>query len=476
MKAKKIFVGDRLRRLRESHGLTQAKLARQFGLSPSYLNQIENDHRPLTASALPRLCKIFGIEPEYFSDEEDVRSAADLREAGGDPMFGSTLIAHSEAEAAVRAAPEVVRRFLHLYRTWRALNEEQASTLARSESEAGTSHAGSRLPYDDVRDWVQSHRNYFDSIDRAAEALAESQSFGQGDLRDDLMQYLRAQHSIEVERIPGLVEKGLVWRFDNSPRKLLVAAEIAPERQAFALAHVLGLLEQKVQFNRLVQKANLDSDEARALARVSLANYFAGAFMLPYRHFLSEAQNARYDIERLQSRFGVTFEQVCHRLSTLQRPRASGIPFWFLKADIAGNVLKRSSATRFQFARFGGSCPLWNVHHAFAQPGRILVQLARTPDGVTYLSIARTVGPSGSSYLARPRAVAVGLGCEIAYASQTVYAKGLDLSDQDTADPIGPGCRTCERTDCRHRSVPPLGHQLDVGSAERGVIPYRIMM
>jgi predicted transcriptional regulator len=208
---------------------------------------------------------------------------------------------------------------------------------------------------------------------------------------------------------------------------------------------------------------------------VGLANYFAGALILPYRQFLTEAQAVRYDIERLQSRFSVTFEQVCHRLSTLQRPRAAGIPFWFLKADIAGNVLKRSSATRFQFARFGGSCPLWNVHHAFTQPGRILVQLARTPDAVTYLSVARTVGPSGGSHLARPRAVAVGLGCEIDYAGQTIYSKGLDLTDPDIADPIGPGCRTCERTDCRHRALPPIGHALDVGSDERGVVPYRIV-
>jgi predicted transcriptional regulator len=322
---------------------------------------------------------------------------------------------------------------------------------------------------------VQSRRNYFDGLDRAAEELARLRSFDPGNLREDLTLYLGEQHKIEVERMPGLLEQGLVWRLDRNPRRLCIAAEAAPERQAFALAHVLGLIEQKALISRLVQAAGLGSDEARALARVGLANYFAGALMLPYRNFLTEAQAAHYDIERLEARFGVTFEQVCHRLSTLQRPRASGIPFWFLKADIAGNVLKRSSATRFQFARFGGSCPLWNVHHAFTHPGRVLVQLAQTPDGVTYISIARTVGPAGQSYLARPRAVAVGLGCEIDYAGQTIYSKGLDLTGTGIADPIGPGCRTCERTDCRHRAVPPLGHALDVGGAERGVVPYRIV-
>ena len=460
--------------MRESRGISQAELARQLNLSASYLNQIENDHRPLALANLPRLCNLFGVEPEYFSDVEDLRHAADLREASGDPMFGEKLISHSEAEAAVRAAPQVVQRFLQLYRSWRAVNEEQSILRTRRASEASEDVTTSRLPYDDVRDWVQSRRNYFDGLDRAAEELAEERSFDHSNLREDLALYLRAQHNIEVDRVPGLLEQGLVWRLDRSPRKLLVAAEAAPERQAFALAHVIGLFEQKSQITRLVQSAGLGSDEARALARVGLANYFAGALVLPYRRILTEAQAARYDIERLQSRFCVTFEQVCHRLSTLQRPRASGIPFWFLKTDIAGNVLKRSSATRFQFARFGGSCPLWNVHHAFTHPGRILVQLARTPDGVTYLSIARTVGPTGSAYLARPRSVAIGLGCEIDYASQTIYATGINLNELNIADPIGPGCRTCERTDCRHRAVPPLGRALDVGSDERGVVPYHI--
>jgi predicted transcriptional regulator len=196
--------------------------------------------------------------------------------------------------------------------------------------------------------------------------------------------------------------------------------------------------------------------------------------MLPYRRFHEAARQMRYDIQRLQRAFGASFEQVCHRLSTMQRPGLPGIPFYFAKTDIAGNILKRSSATRFQFAQFGGPCPLWNVYRAFARPGEILVQLASTPDNVTYLNIARTVGRGGGSYLARPRAVAVVLGCETVYAAQTVYAEGLNLAAPQAVDPIGPGCRACARTQCRHRSVPPVGAGLDMGTAERGVVPYQV--
>jgi predicted transcriptional regulator/transcriptional regulator with XRE-family HTH domain len=470
MRPPKIFAGDRLRRLRERRPMSQAALARALSLSPSYLNQIENDRRPLAAPVLHRLAELFAVPPSYFADTEDLRRTSDLREATADALFGARPVALAEAEAAVRAAPELAGRFLSLYRAYLALSEERQALRARM-AEGGPNPLSS-FPYDEVRDWVQSQHNYFDPLDRAAERLAADAGFTAATLRDDLARFLRDRHAVAVA--PGLLPEGMLWRLDRPARRLYFAEDLPAETRTFCIAHVIALLSQRRTIDRLVARALFSSDEARALARVGLANYFAGALMLPYGDFLAAARAERYDIERLQTRFAASFEQICHRLSTLQRPHMPGIPFYFLKADIAGNVLKRSSATRFQFARFGGPCPLWNVHQAFAQPGRILVQLARTPDGTTYLSIARTVGAAGGSYLTRPRAAALGLGCEVAFAAQTVYAAGLNLQSEDAIERIGPGCRTCERTDCRHRAVPPLGRALDVGTAERGVIPYRI--
>ncbi|MDP1068811.1 short-chain fatty acyl-CoA regulator family protein, partial [Klebsiella pneumoniae] len=97
------------------------------------------------------------------------------------------------------------------------------------------------------------------------------------------------------------------------------------------------------------------STEAAALARIGLASYFAGALVLPYGRFLAAAQELRYDIALLARRFGVSFETVCHRLSTLQRREASGVPFFFVRVDRAGNISKRQSATDFQFSRSGGT-------------------------------------------------------------------------------------------------------------------------
>jgi len=467
----KIFAGDRLRRLREQRGTTQAELADALGISAGYLSQMEGDQRPITRKLLMQLSQLLGIGPNYFAADDDLRLASELRETASDPLFGSAISA-DEASGAVRVAPEVAQRFLHLYRGYLALEEEHRSLQTRvAQNDVG---AASRFPYDEVRDWVQSKRNYFDALDRAAERVAEARNFHPENRSEDFIKYLRDAYGIRTAQAPEDLGEGMIWRLDNSAKTLFLSEDAPLESRLFWIAHVIGLLEQRDSIERQIKQARLSNKEAESLARVALANYYAGALVMPYEAFLTTAREARYDIERLQRRFGTSFEQVCHRLSTLQRRNSPGIPFYFLKIDIAGNVLKRSSATRFQFARFGGPCPLWNVHQSFSRPGHILVQLAATPDGTRYLSVARTVSLSAGSYLSRPRAVAVGLGCEIAYANETVYSKGLDLDDRDAVDPIGPGCRACERTDCRHRALPPIGHPLDVGTIERGVVPYQI--
>lgn len=471
MKARKIFAGDRLRGLREQHGKTQAAFAEVLDISPGYLSQIEADQRPITRTLLARLGRLFGLRPDFFAGDDDLRIAGELRECANDPLFGAGVSA-IEADAIVRVAPHAAQRFLHLYRAYLALEEDHRSVLTSIAHDGGA--GASRFPYDEVRDWVQSKRNHFDVLDLAAERLVEARDFRSENRGEDLVKYLRDAYRIKVQHAREGLDSGMIWRLDRADRTLFLSSDAPSESRMFWIAHVIGLLEQGDTIDRQIRQAKLSNDDAAALARVALANYFAGALVMPYGPFLNSARDLRYDIERLQSRFGTSFEQVCHRLSTLQRRTSPGIPFYFLKIDIAGNVLKRSSATRFQFARFGGPCPLWNVHQAFAQPGQTLVQLAATPEGTIYLCVARTVSFSAGSYLSRPRAVAVGLGCEVAYAGQTVYAKGIDLEDAEAAEPIGPGCRACERTECRHRALPPIGRALDVGTAERGVVPYRI--
>jgi predicted transcriptional regulator len=236
----------------------------------------------------------------------------------------------------------------------------------------------------------------------------------------------------------------------------------------------LALLKQDTLLEATLDFARFHNDEARAIAKIGLANYFAGAALMPYGAFLAAAQDCRHDLELLGARFGASIEQVAHRLSTLQRPGAKGIPFFFVRVDQAGTITKRHSATRLQFARFGGACPLWNVHRAFETPGRFLRQLAETPDGVRYISLARDISKSGGSYGAPVRRYAIALGCEVRHAPSLVYADSMDVSHASAFEPIGISCRICERKTCHQRSVPPLERRLTIDANERDVLPYQV--
>ena len=216
--------------------------------------------------------------------------------------------------------------------------------------------------------------------------------------------------------------------------------------------------------------AALSSAEAAMLIRVGLLNYVAGALLMPYAAFLDAARTLRHDVAALAARFGVSFEQACHRLSTLQRPAARGVPFFFVRVDPAGNVSKRFSAAGFPFARYGGSCPRWVVHTAFAQPGTVQVQLAELPDGAAHLCFARTVTRPAARW-GEPRPVhVVAMGCSLADAAELAYADGLDLERARVG--IGLSCRLCDRAGCRSRAFPPLEHRLAMTPLTASATPY----
>jgi predicted transcriptional regulator len=324
-----------------------------------------------------------------------------------------------------------------------------------------------------VRDWFHDAGNYVDSIDRAAETLALG-------LRGASSAPSPAIETIE-RRLQGGLGISIVYNqaqalrdYDATMRHLVIDPSQPPESRRFQLAHQLAALALAGEIAAVVEASPLRTAAARQLLHVGLANYAAGAVLMPYGPFRASARAVRHDIDRLRLDYGVSFEQACHRLSTLQRPGARGIPMFFCRVDMAGNITKRHSATRLQFARFGGACPLWVVHEAAAIPDRILFQLAETPDGLRYVSMAKgLVKPSGS-YARSPRRYAVALGCEAQYAGDFVYADGVDVAAPQAAARIGLSCRICPRDDCDQRAFPPSDRPILVDPDRRGVVPYRI--
>jgi predicted transcriptional regulator len=323
-----------------------------------------------------------------------------------------------------------------------------------------------------VRDFFHYADNYIDPLDRAAEALAaELGEFGPNRL-NRLIAYCSEAHDLRVV-LTAPSRPDLIKEYDRSTRTLAVNSRLEPSTQFFQVAAHLAGMEQTTLLDQLLDAASFKTEEARAIARMGLANYFAGALHMPYGAFLKAAEACRYDIEELAHVFGASLEQIAHRLSTMQRPRERGVPFFFARVDAAGTITKRHSATALQFARFGGACPLWNVHRAFEARGEIIRQLAETPDGNRYLCLAWSSEKRSGGYHGTVRRYAYALGCELSHATRTVYGADIDLA-RAQFDPIGISCRICERRNCPQRSVPPLAPGISVPADRRSIVPYEI--
>lgn len=461
----KTFAGARLRRLRDEKGLTQVALARALGLSTSYVNQLENDQRPITVPVLLALSERFDLPTHYFAPDADARLVSDLREILTDATA-------AQIEELVARMPDAAQAMVSLHRRLHDATAELEMVHDRASLDVQTG-TQQPMPFEEVRDFFYDRRNHIDPLDRAAEELFTTHRLQIGGLDNQLAELLAAEFGITVVVDDGdVLGPNVKRRYHADARTLHVARWLLPGQRAFQLATQIALLSHSDLIDAIVATDDQLSSEAKDVARIGLANYFAGALLLPYRMVLSAAEELRYDIDQLARRFEVGFETVCHRLSTLQRPDARGIPFIFVRTDSAGNISKRQSATAFHFSRVGGNCPLWVVHHAFSRPGQFLTQVAQMPDGRSYFWIAKTSTSTPSRYLGTPKSFAIGLGCDLAHADKLVYSVGVDLDDPEATVPIGAGCRICDRPACPQRAFPYVGRPVRVDPQTSSNLPY----
>lgn len=461
----KTFAGARLRRLRDEKGLTQVALARALGLSTSYVNQLENDQRPITVPVLLALSERFDLPTHYFAPDADARLVSDLREILTDATA-------AQIEELVARMPETAQTVVNLHRRLHDTTTELETVHGRANLDVQTG-TQQPMPFEEVRDFFYDRRNHIDVLDRAAEELFAEHRLQIGGLDSQLTELLSAEFGVTVvvddENSLG---PNVKRQYRADTRTIYLARWLLPGQRAFQLATQIALLSHSDLIDAVVTTDDQLSAEARGVARIGLANYFAGALLLPYRMALSAAEELRYDIDQLARRFQVGFETVCHRLSTLQRPDARGIPFIFVRTDSAGNISKRQSATAFHFSRVGGNCPLWVVHHAFSRPGEYLTQVAQMPDGRSYFWIAKTATSAPSQYLGTRKSFAIGLGCDLAHADKLVYSVGIDLGDPEATVPIGAGCRVCDRPACPQRAFPYVGRPVQADPQTSSNLPY----
>jgi predicted transcriptional regulator/transcriptional regulator with XRE-family HTH domain len=456
------LIGRTVRRLRAERALSQHALATKLGISASYLNLIEHDQRAVTASLLIKLAETLRVELRELSGSQERQLEVGLREAFADPLLGGDAVPEAEIEALAAGSPNAARAVLALYRAWRVAREDAGGIALPS---------GRRvlLPNEEARDLFDDRGNHFPALEAAAEAIAaDLRPVAPAEMNHLIAERLRRVHGVSVTVQPlGTALR----RYDQATSSLALSETLPRESRGFHMAFQLVLLEARDAVETVLREAAPSSPEAAMLIRIGLLNYLAGALLMPYGGFLSAAQALRYDVEAVAARFGVSFEQACNRLATLQRPGARGVPFFFLRVDPAGNVTKRFSAAGFPFARYGGSCPRWVVHTAFAQPGAVQVQVAGLPDGAAFLCFARSV-TRPALHWGDPRPVhVVAMGCAVVHASDIAYGDGLDLERAKVG--IGLSCRLCDRPDCRSRAFPPLEHRLSLDPLTASATPYR---
>lgn len=470
----KTYVGSRLKQLRRERDLSQAGLAEALGLSASYVNQIEHDVRPLTVPVLMRITDTFGVDATFFSQDDDSRLLAETQDVIHDRELVSAATASGidlhELSEMVYNHPEIARTLVDIHRRYRTVRDKLS--LATDTRRIAPGQQALSMPHDEVRDFFYTRQNYFDHLDHWAERLSRELGIGAFAVEDTeraLEERLRTRHNVTIAQSR---ERGVLHEFDTAAGRLELASFLTPGQRAFRMAAEITHLETAAHIEELVSSEPFTSEASRNLARRGLASYGAAAVILPYKLMHREAERAGYDVEYLSTAFGVGYETVASRLSTMQRPNLRGVPFTFVRVDRAGNMSKRQSATGVHFTNSGGTCPLWAVYETFANPGTIVRQHAQMPDGRDYLWIARTVRHHHGRFTDTEKLFSIGLGCEVRHAERTVYARGLDLSRSADATPIGNGCRTCPRSQCPQRAFPAINEELDINAHQSTIAPY----
>ena len=459
----KLFLGPRLRRLRRDRGLSQTGMAASLAISPSYLNHLERNQRPVTAALLLRLAEAYDVDVRAFAAAGGARIGPDdLAEIFSDGMLADLGVPRYELAELAHNAPSIADAIARLYS---ALKEAGRHPSPDSNGDARTLVT----PENWVRDYIQQHRNYYPALEDAAETLGGALSDPLS-MNEPMRRRLKDAWGITARVVPQADLGNASQAYDPERRLFLLSSLLRAENRTFGLAYQLALVEFKTIIERMVADAGPPDPGIGHLLHMSLANYAAGAIMMPYGRFLASAEEHRYSIDRLCGEYGANVEQVAHRLTTLGRPGARGVPFFMLRVDPAGNISKRYAGESFPFSRFGGTCPRWNLHTAFQTAGQAVTQLIETPDGQRYFTVARTIDRPIRTDLSGGL-LAIGLGCDLRHAHRLSCAEGFDLSNPPVTL-VGPACAVCPRVDCSNRATAPAGRMLAVEENRKTISPY----
>lgn len=455
-----------MRRLRLERGETQGAMARVLGISSAYVNLLENNQRSVSVAVMLRLFEAYGVDWRDIAEDDDTSVLADLRGVMQDPIFAADKPDAQQLRAALVHSPGLVQSMLRLHRAYQAATDQLLSL-----AEGGDPVLTTTTPEAAVHLYFRRNRNYFRDLELAADAFWAGDVPERDEVYSALKLRLRRQLGITVRLVQVRDLPGALRQYSEDAREILLSEALDHTNRVFQLVHMVGLLEQRAMLERLIAQSGLTEARAQARLRVELANYFAAAVLMPYDGFLAEARASKYDLDHIATRFGVSFEQACHRATTLQREGAQGVPFFFLRMDKGGNVTKRFNATGFHLAEYGGACPRLDVHTSFRTPGHIVPQFVEMPDASQYFVFSRTVDRPTFERHGQDNRLAVAMGCTIEHAAQIGYAEAFSVSGARMT-PIGINCRICNRLNCDQRAYQATVLSQPVDERRRGATRF----
>ena len=464
-------IGPKIKAFRRKLGIQANKLADQLGISPSYLNLIEGGKRKIDGDLLLKVCQELKIELSDLAVKSDLNLQNNISELLDDQLFEDLDILGPEIKDLVNTNPKIARALIKLGDNFKQKDHDIVNRVENISGKIIDSRKGA-FPGEIVSDFLQENKNYFPKLEDFANSVFEKIQVNNRATYMALCDFLKKEYGILVKDV--LPEEGKPFSkiFNRNKKELLLSDYVALETKKLYVSSQIAHEGAIKDINEYLSKFSFPSEESKKLTKVALLNYCGAAILMPYKLFHTECMKNKYDLELLQNTFATTFEQIAHRVTCLQDPKLLGIPFHFLRVDIAGNISKRFSLSGIEIPRYGGACPRWNVYSAFTRPGVIQAAVSKMSNGEKYVCIAKTVEKGVGRFGEAKSILSIGLGCEAKYAKDFVYTENLNINEKKTEIPIGVSCRTCDRLDCSQRAFPPLHKKFDVDINSRGISVY----
>ncbi len=464
-------IGPKIKGFRRQLGIQANKLAEKLNISPSYLTLIEGGKRKIDADLLLKICQELKIEVSDLAIKSDINLANNLSELLDDKLFDDLDILGPEVKDLANTNPKIGRALIRLGDILKKKDHELVNKIEKLSGKIVDSRKSS-FPGEVISDFLQENKNYFPKLEDFANKIFDEVKQNNRTRYIALCKFLKSEYDITVKDVIPEDGKPFSKIFNKKNKELILSDYLSLETKKLHAAAQIVQEGSIDEINRLLETFNFPSEESKKLTKVALLNYCGAAILMPYKLFHTECKKLKYDLELLQNTFATSFEQVTHRVTCLNDPNLPGVPFHFLRVDVAGNISKRFSLSGIEIPRYGGACPRWNVYSAFSRPGVIQAAVSKMTNGEKYVCIARTVEKGIGRYGQKKSMLSIGLGCEAKYAKDFVYTENLDIHDKKSEIPVGVSCRTCDRLDCSQRAFPPLHKKFDVDINNRGVSVY----